>query len=124
MNSSNPDRSGLENVPEKLQAFIRETLTTFLLWDVLVYLSKRGETLRAVKEIAGSLGRAPGEVEKALEHLVSLGYAKVEKTPIGKLYGRGDDTEKQTVLQQFAEYNAEQENRLTILSYLLRKSTF
>jgi hypothetical protein len=110
------------DIPTDIRTFIDEVIDSFVMWDLLIFCSKKHQDIQSPAQAAQLLGRTEADVEKPMTKLMKMGLAKVSEVP-----GRGpicqlDPTCKHyTELQKFWAYNENQENRLKILSYLLQR---
>jgi hypothetical protein len=110
------------DIPEHIKNFVDQVVDSFVMWDLLIFSSQRSGEMDTPQRTAQLLGRTEGELEKPFSKLIELGIFVKEKRPDGSSICRMN---QQSLLfpqlQQFLTFNAIQENRLRILSYLLQK---
>ncbi len=110
------------DIPQEIKAFIDEVVDSFVMWDLLIYFSKKQDVAEPPEDVVRLLGRSMAEVLKPFERLEKTGILLREKSPEGKNLGRlNTQSAFLPSLKKFWEYNDRQENRLKILSYLLHK---
>jgi hypothetical protein len=109
-------------IQNDIKAFIDEVIDTFVMWDLLIFCSKKSEGIHSPAQAAQLLGRTEAEVEKPVAKLLKMGLITMEKRANGETVCEIDPKSKYFPdLQKFWTYNENQENRLKILSYLLQK---
>jgi len=110
------------DIPEDIRSFIDEVVDSFVMWDLLIFCSKKAGEINAPSQIAKLLGRPAEEIQKPIQKLEKLGMIQLEKG-VGKemLCRLARTSPKFPLLERFWAYNENQENRLRILSYLLQK---
>ncbi len=110
------------DIPQDIRAFIDEVVDSFVMWDLLIYFSKKQDVSEPPEDVVRLLGRSMEDVLKPFERLEKMEILIQEKNPEGKNLGRLNlQTPFLPALKKFWEYNERQENRLRILSYLLHK---
>jgi hypothetical protein len=110
------------DIPGDVRTFIDEVVDSFVMWDLLIFISKKMGELETPAHIAQLLGRKTEEVLKPAEKLEKLGMAIFEKRVDGEqVFRLNKNSERFSNLERFWAYNESQENRLRILSYLLQK---
>jgi hypothetical protein len=110
------------DIPEHIKNFIDQVVDSFVMWDLLIFSSQRSVEIDTPQRTAQLLGRTEVEVEKPFSKLIELGIFVTEKQKDGGSICRmNQQSPFFPQLQQFISFNAEQENRLRILSYLLQK---
>ena len=110
------------DIPEQIKKFIDQVVDSFVMWDLLIFSFQQAEKIDTPGRTAQLLGRTEGEVEKPFSKLIQLGVFVVEKKQDGSSVCRiNKESPLFPQLQQFISFNAIQENRLRILSYLLQK---
>jgi len=110
------------DIPNDIKTFIDEVVDSFVMWDLLIFSSKKVGELETPARIAQLLGRTTEEVAKPVQKLEKLGLVTTAKRLDGELACQLDKKSKHfPTLQLFWAYNDSQENRLRILSYLLQK---
>ena len=110
------------DIPADIRAFLDEVVDSFVMWDLLIFCSKKNYDLQTPAQVAQMLGRQPEEVEKPARRLEGLGLIVIEKREDGESVCRlNPGSQRFSALQRFWAYNESQENRLRILSYLLHK---
>ncbi len=109
-------------IQSDIKAFIDEVIDSFVMWDLLIFCSKKSEGINSPAQAAQLLGRTEVEVEKPVAKLLKIGLISTEKLPNGDTACQLNQKSKYfPELQKFWVYNENQENRLKILSYLLQK---
>jgi predicted AAA+ superfamily ATPase len=110
------------DIPADIRAFIDEVVDSFVMWDLLIYCSKKiGET-ETPSHVAQLLGRPTEELNKPVQKLEKLGLVISAKRIDGEMTCQLNKKSSYfPSLQLFWAYNDSQENRLRILSYLLQK---
>jgi len=110
------------DISQDIQSFIDEVIDSFVMWDILIFCSKKLGEIETPARVAQLLGRKPEEMQKPVQKLQNLGLVTMDKLFSGEVACR---LNKQSplfpALQKFWAYNENQENRLRILSYLLQK---
>jgi hypothetical protein len=110
------------DIPEEIRKFLDEVVDSFVMWDILIFCSKKIGEVETPPRMAQLLGRPMEEMNKPIQKLEKLGLVKTEKRIDGEMVCRLNRGSSQfSMLQRFWEYNENQENRLRILSYLLQK---
>jgi len=110
------------DIPNDIRTFIDEVVDSFVVWDLLIFCSKKEGEMETHARIAQLLGRSAEELTKPVQKLEKLGLATVVKRMDGEVVCQLDKKSQHfPVLQAFWAYNDNQENRLRILSYLLQK---
>lgn len=110
------------DIPTDIRAFIDEVVDSFVMWDLLIFCSKKIGEVETPSRVAQMLGRPSEELQKPVLKLEKLGLVTLEKHMDGETaYRLNSKAERFSLLQQFWAYNESQENRLRILSYLLQK---
>jgi hypothetical protein len=110
------------DIPDDIRAFIDEVVDSFVMWDLLIFCSKKKEAMDTPAHAAQLLGRAPEEVLKPAQKLEKLGLVIFTKRVDGEpMCSLDKSSPKFPLLERFWAYNDSQENRLRILSYLLQK---
>lgn len=110
------------DIPNDIRAFIDEVVDSFVMWDLLIFCSKKKEEMETPARAAQLLGRSTEDILKPAQKLEKLGLVvfskRVDGEPICSLNRK---SERFSALERFWAYNESQENRLRILSYLLQK---
>ena len=110
------------DIPGDIRTFIDEVVDSFVMWDLLIFCSKKMGGAETPSHIAQLLGRATEEVMKPAHKLEKLGLALLEKRVDGEtLISLRRQSDRFPALEHFWAFNESQENRLRILSYLLQK---
>lgn len=110
------------DIPGEVRAFIDEVVDSFVMWDLLIFMSKKLGEAETPARIAQLLGRSTEDVAKPTRKLEKLGLVTFEKRVDGESVCRlNKKSERFSNLERFWAYNEIQENRLRILSYLLQK---
>lgn len=110
------------DIPQEIKAFIDEVVDSFVMWDILIFCSKKTGDMETPARVAQMLGRSAEDMQKPVQKLDKLGLIHMEKRADGEMACRlNQKSERFPALQQFWVYNEVQENRLRILSYLLQK---
>ena len=110
------------DIPEDIRSFINEVVDSFVMWDLLIFCSKKIGEVETPSRVAQMLGRPSEELQKPVLKLEKLGLVTLEKRMDGEIACRlNQKSSRYATLQQFWAYNESQENRLRILSYLLQK---
>ena len=110
------------DIPGDIRVFIDEVVDSFVMWDLLIFCSKKMGELDTPAHIAQLLGRTTDEVMKPVQKLEKLGLAQLEKRVDGQtLFRLTRQSNRFSALERFWAFNESQENRLRILSYLLQK---
>lgn len=110
------------DIPADIRTFIDEVVDSFVMWDILIFCSKKTFESQTPSQVAQMLGRMPEEVLKPAQKLESLGLVRFEKRGDGETICRlNPQSDRFPSLERFWAYNDSQENRLRILSYLLHK---
>ena len=105
----------------EIKIFLDEVVDSFVTWDLLIFFSKKLDEMETIDRIAKLLGRQSAELEKPLAKLEKMGYLTQVKRLDGEIacqLNRGSG--QYPALERFWVFNENQENRLRILSYLLR----
>jgi hypothetical protein len=110
------------DIPAEIKHFIDEVVNSFIMWDLLIFFSKKDVELASPAYVAKRLGRPLEEVQKAIQKLEKLNLVVLDKLLDGE-YNCQINQQSNLVspLKKFTEYNESQESRLKILSYLLQK---
>ena len=110
------------DIPSDIRGFLDEVVDSFVMWDLLIFCSKKIFESQTTVQVAQMLGRQPEEIQKPAQKLQQLGLVLMEKRGDGEsLYRLDTRCDRYADLQRFWAYNESQENRLRILSYLLQK---
>ena len=110
------------DIPTDIRTFIDEVVDSFVMWDLLIFCSKKIGEMETPARVAQMLGRPADELQKPVLKLERMGLVTLEKRVDGEKACRlNTKSERYPLLQQFWAYNESQENRLRILSYLLQK---
>ena len=110
------------DIPEEIRTFINDVIDSFVMWDILIFCSKKAGEMETPARVAQMLGRPVAELQKPVQKLEKLGMITLEKRIDGEMACRlNKQSEKFPLLERFWAYNENQENRLRILSYLLQK---
>lgn len=110
------------DIPGDIRAFIDEIIDSFVMWDFLIFFSKKINEVETPARVALILGRTAEDVQKPVQKLEKLGLFTLQKRLDGEMICQLDQKSKYfPELQKFWAYNETQENRLRILSYLLQK---
>lgn len=110
------------DIPEDIRTFIDEVVDSFVMWDILIFCSKKTSEVETPSRVAQLLGRPAEEMQKPVQKLEKLGLITPEKRFDGEMVCRlNQKSPRYSALQRFWSYNESQENRLRILSYLLQK---
>jgi len=110
------------DIPNEIRSFIDGVVDSFVMWDLLVFWSKKPEGMETPAQIAQLLGHTLEEVRKPVQKLEKIGLISAQKRLDGELAcGLNPQSELFPSLQSFWSFNENQENRLRILSYLLQK---
>jgi len=110
------------DIPGDVRAFIDEVVDSFVMWDILIFCSKKMSEMETPAHVAQLLGRQTEEVMKPAQKLEKLGLVIFEKRVDGEQTCRlNKNADRFPALERFWAYNDSQENRLRILSYLLQK---
>lgn len=110
------------DIPGDVRAFIDEVVDSFVMWDLLIFSSKKLGEAETPSHIAQLLGRSNEDVMKPAQKLEKLGLVTLEKRGDGEMQCRlNRKSDRFQALERFWAFNESQENRLRILSYLLQK---
>jgi len=110
------------DIPADIRAFIDEVVDSFVMWDLLIFCSKKTGEMETPSRVAQMLGRPAEELQKPVHKLEKLGLVAMVKKIDGEMACQLNQNSPQfPLLRQFWAYNESQENRLRILSYLLQK---
>lgn len=110
------------DIPENIRAFIDEVVDSFVMWDLLIFCSKKSGEVETPARVAQLLGRSAEDVLKPARKLEKLGLVVFEKRADGQtVYRLNRKSDRFPALERFWAYNDSQEHRLRILSYLLQK---
>jgi hypothetical protein len=110
------------DIPDEVRHFIDEVVDSFVMWDLLIFCSKKMGEMETPARVAQLLGRKTEEILKPAQKLEKLGLVVFEKRIDGELACRlNKKSNRFPSLERFWAYNENQENRLRILSYLLQK---
>jgi hypothetical protein len=110
------------DIPPDIKAFIDEVVDSFVMWDLLIFFSKKMGDLETPSRIAQLLGRTAADLQKPIQKLEKMGLMTLRKRLDGEAVCQLDRSSGHyKALHQFWSYNDSQENRLRILSYLLQK---
>jgi hypothetical protein len=110
------------DIPNDIKTFIDEVVDSFVMWDFLIFWSKKSGEMETPAQIAKLLGHGTEEVRKPMEKLVKIGLFSIQKRLDGEqACSLNPKSELYPGLQRFWGFNESQENRLRILSYLLQK---
>jgi hypothetical protein len=110
------------DIPQDMKTFIDDVVDSFVMWDLLIFFSKRAGELETPGRMAQMLGRPAEELQKPVLKLEKLGVLTMEKRLDGEAACRLNiQSNHYQGLQRFWAFNEQQENRLRILSYLLQK---
>lgn len=110
------------DIPEDIRAFIDEVIDSFVMWDLLIFYSKKIKEMETPAKTAQLLGRTAEDLQKPVQKLLKLKLFDVEKRLDGETACRlNHQSPLYPLLEKFWAYNEAQENRLRILSYLLQK---
>jgi DNA replication protein DnaD len=108
--------------PPEMKAFLDDVVDSFVVWDLLIFFSKKEGEMESPEQIAKLLGRQTAEMEKPMAKLEKMGLLTQVKRLDGETacqLNRGGSLFHG--LEKFWAFNENQENRLRILSYLLQK---
>lgn len=109
-------------LPTDIKHFIDEVVDSFVMWDLLIFFSKKAGELATSDQIAQRLGRPMEEVQKPIKKLEKLELAVLDKLLDGSVNCYiNKKSDLFPLFEKFAQYNESQESRLKILSYLLQK---
>lgn len=110
------------DIPGDVRAFIDEVVDSFVMWDLLIFSSKKLGEAETASRIAQLLGRSTEDILKPAQKLEKLGLMAFDKRMDGEFLCRLNRTsDRFPTLERFWAFNDSQENRLRILSYLLQK---
>ncbi len=110
------------DIPVDIRAFIDEVIDSFVMWDLLIFCSKKTTEMETAAHVAQLLGRPAEELQKPVQKLDKLGMIHLVKRMDGEMACRlNHKSNYYPALERFWTYNENQENRLRILSYLLQK---
>jgi hypothetical protein len=110
------------DIPEDIRTFLDNVVDSFVMWDILIFCSKKLNEVETPSRMAQLLGRPVDEMTKPIQKLEKLGLITLEKRIDVEQVCRLNQGSKQfPLLKRFWDYNENQENRLRILSYLLQK---
>ena len=110
------------DIPGEVKAFLDEVVDSFVMWDLLIFCSKKSEDMETPSRVAQLLGRSVEELNKPVQKLEKLGLVNTVKQMDGEIACQLNKKSKYfTDLERFWAYNENQEHRLRILSYLLQK---
>lgn len=110
------------DIPVDIRSFIDEVVDSFVMWDLLIFSSKKLGEAETPGHIAQLLGRTAEDVLKPVQKLEKLNLVTLEKRVDGEVQCRlNRKSERFQALEHFWAFNESQENRLRILSYLLQK---
>jgi hypothetical protein len=110
------------DIPQDIRSFLDDVIDSFVMWDILIFCSKKLGEVETPARVAQLLGRKAEEMQKPVQKLQQLGLVSMEKLLSGEAACRLNKTSSLfPMLQKFWAYNENQENRLRILSYLLQK---
>lgn len=110
------------DIPGDVRTFIDEVVDSFVMWDLLIFSSKKLGEAESPAHIAQLLGRSAEDVLKPAQKLEKLGLVNFEKRADGQALCRlNRKSDRFPALERFWAFNESQENRLRILSYLLQK---
>lgn len=110
------------DIPGDIRSFIDEVVDSFVMWDLLIFSSKKQAEMETPSRIAQLLGRGPDDILKPVQKLEKMGLMTLEKRLDGEYICRlNPQSPRFAALGQFLAYNDSQENRLRILSYLLQR---
>ena len=110
------------DIPGDIRTFLDEVVDSFVVWDLLIFCSKKIGEMETPARVAQLLGRTAEDLRKPVEKLNQLGLILLEKRLDGEPLCRiNSQSPRFPALQRFWAYNDNQENRLRILSYLLQK---
>lgn len=110
------------DIPTDIRAFIDEVVDSFVMWDLLIFCSKKISEAETPARMAQMLGRPADELQKPVLKLEKMGMVTLVKRFDGEMACQlNPKSGRYPLLQQFWSYNESQENRLRILSYLLQK---
>lgn len=112
------------DIPNDIRGFIDEVVDSFVMWDLLIFCSKKGTEAETPAHVAELLGRPAEELMKPVQKLKKIGLVEELGLPGNEVGCRLDRRSSRfPELEKFWAYNENQENRLRILSYLLQKKT-
>jgi len=110
------------DIPGDIRAFIDEVVDSFVMWDLLIFCSKKMGGAETPSHVAQLLGRTTEELMKPAQKLEKIGLLLLEKRVDGEhLFRLNRQSNRFPALEHFWAFNESQENRLRILSYLLQK---
>ncbi len=111
------------DIPDNIKSILEEVVDSFVMWDLLIFLSKHSAAMETPLQAAKLLGRTGEEMQKPFSKLVDLGIFAVRKLEDESLaYYINQQSPFLEKLHDFLFFNEVQENRLRILSYLLQKN--
>jgi hypothetical protein len=112
-------------LPDPMAKFIDEIVDSFVVWDLLIGFSRRPEVVASAETFGSLLGRPVEDVSAALTRLAEKGLVKTSLSDTQEILFEFDRaTPLRDILQEFANFNDAQENRLKILSRLLHRGVF
>ncbi len=109
-------------ISPELLSFIKDVITSFITWDLLVFFYTEQERKFKLEEIAERIGRPKDEVNKSLVELTNIDIIrKSSNGEVTYVYNMGNNNEKE--LTEFIEKLSDREARLIILGVVLNGQT-
>ncbi len=110
------------DIPSDVRAFIDEVVDSFVMWDLLVFYSKKAAEAETLSRTSQLMGRSTEDILKPARKLEKLSMVVFEKRADGEtLFRLNRKSQRFAALERFWAFNEIQENRLRILSYLLQR---
>ncbi|HEB12701.1 MAG TPA: hypothetical protein ENI11_03380 [Actinobacteria bacterium] len=105
------------NLDGGLKNFINQHVTSFLVWDLLVFFHKNPAAVDDVFELSKKIGRGMDDIELAASELVNKSILRREK----KVYEYAASDEMKALVATFVGALDDRETRLWILSEVLQR---
>lgn len=108
---------------KEIASFIDEYVCSFVKWDLITFFSFNPDTIGTAADIAGRLGRAEKDVERALKDFVRKGFIKKRSEGEKILYYYEPSDEMRGKVSFFVQCLEDRTKRLQILAKLLKTRT-
>ncbi len=110
----------LPKLNQELDLFVDNYINNFIKWDLLVFFYQNPELSDTCDSVATRLGRRLDDVDSALNDLVSGGILQVGEGGRAGSFHYAPSREKRQLVEQFIGALDSREQRLQILTKLLR----
>jgi hypothetical protein len=110
----------VQSLRQPLEDFIDRHVTSFTVWDLLVFLAQT-EGPQTASGLSRRLGRPVDDIVESLEQLTAEGLLLVSRTEHGMVYRLSNDPQKRGEVLDFVQAIRSRDVRLQVLARLLRR---